>query len=99
VGKSTVNYKNPTPWWQHWFSKPTTDWLGDYLLQGYERDQANKRHATYSFDRVWPKPNTHGRLRSLGDTTPYVPWVPEVEHCPQIREAFRDMFEKFWREL
>jgi hypothetical protein len=105
MGKSTVNYNNPMhPWWGGWWAKraeePENSRI-DRFMQNHERAKAIERHAAFSFNLVWPQVNTHGPLRALNATglgTPWVPFVPEIEPFPELREEFRQLFERFWKE-
>ena len=101
MGKSTVNYNNPMRGWIRWRGGESEERRIDRYLQDYERERAIERHAAYSFNHAWPRANTHGPLRALNATglgTPWVPFVPEIEPFPELREEFRKMFLKFWKE-
>jgi hypothetical protein len=91
MGKSTINYNNPLRTWGLWWSQSpyaSGDGLIEMLMQNHERDQANRRIAEYRFEDAWPPDRA------------YKPWwgEPNPEKFPGVREEFRKMFVRFWRE-
>jgi hypothetical protein len=62
-----------------------------------ERVRANRAMARYNFDHAWPQGDTMGRVLVYKGVHTEMEFAYPTE-LEKIRDQFRELFEKFWRE-